>query len=228
MAPTIGRVNPTTDPPSTEQPDGSQPDHKQLDDKQAVRARVIERRQRRPASQRLSDDRERTALVLRLLLEVEPSTIALYVSLPPHASRPEPGTLELATALWTLGHRILAPVLSATEQGPRHDPDWAWFTGPGNLRPGLWGIPEPTGEALGAEALGQADLVLCSGLAGTRDGRRLGVGGGWFDRALAHRRPGTPAWLLLNDDELLDELPTEPHDQRVDALVLPTGFLACG
>ena len=133
----------------------------------------------------------------------------------------------MATALWTLGHQILAPVLSPTPSGPRHDPDWAWFTGPADLRPGLWGIPEPTGPALGAEAIVQADLVLASALGATRDGRRLGVGGGWFDRALPLRRPGTPVWVLLDDDEVLDDLPSEPHDEAVDALVLPSGVVYC-
>ena len=68
---------------------------------------------------------------------------------------------------------------------------------------------------------------MVPGLAADAHGRRLGRGGGWYDRARA-AHPDLETWLLLNDDELLDELPTEPHDQRVDALVLPTGFLPCG
>lgn len=184
-------------------------------------------RRDRPVSARLADDRARTALVLAALRDVEPTTISCYLSVPPHASTPEPGTIELVTALWTLGHRLLVPVLSPTTAGPRHDPAWAVFEGPAKLRPGLWGIPEPTGEALGGDALAEASLVLCSGLAGTRDGRRLGVGGGWYDRALAHRRPGAEVWMLLNGDEVLEDLPTEPHDRRVDALLLPDELLRC-
>ena len=195
--------------------------------KAALRVDLIAARQQRPATTRLESDRARTGLVLAALRDVEPSVIALYLSVPPHAPRPEPGTIELATALWTLGHQILAPVLSPTPSGPRHDPDWAWFTGPADLRPGLCGIPEPTGPALGAEAIVQADLVLASALGATRDGRRLGVGGGWFDRALPLRRPGTPVWVLLDDDEVLDDLPSEPHDEAVDALVLPSGVVYC-
>lgn len=195
--------------------------------KAALRQQVIAARQARPVSERLEADRARSGLVLAALRDVEPSTVALYLSVPPHASRPEPGTIEIATALWTLGHRVLVPVLSPTPEGPRHDPCWAWFTGPADLRPGLWGIPEPNGEPLGTEALGEADLVLASALAASRDGCRLGVGGGWFDRALAHCRPGTPVWVLLHDDEVFDEVPTEPHDRRVDALLLPSGLVQC-
>lgn len=195
--------------------------------KRELRARAVARRQARTAAELLAADRARTGLVLAALRGVEPSTIALYLSVPPHAPRPEPGTIELATALWTLGHRVLAPVLSPTPDGPRHDPDWAWFTGPADLRPGLWGIPEPTGPALGAGALAEADLVLASCLAATRDGRRLGVGGGWFDRALLHGSTTANVWVLLDDDEVLDDMPTEPHDRPVDALVLPSGLVYC-
>ncbi|MFZ2259659.1 MAG: 5-formyltetrahydrofolate cyclo-ligase, partial [Luteococcus japonicus] len=129
--------------------------------KHDVRREVVARRQARPASQRLDDDRARTGLLLAALRDVEPATISCYLSVPPHSSRPEPGTLEIVTALWTMGHRVLVPVLSPTPEGPRHDPAWAVFEGPAALRPGLWGIPDPTGEALGAEALAEADLVLC-------------------------------------------------------------------
>ncbi|MEL4358627.1 MULTISPECIES: 5-formyltetrahydrofolate cyclo-ligase [unclassified Luteococcus] len=195
--------------------------------KQEIRRRVRAARRERPVSQRLADDRARTGLVLAALRDIEPATISCYLSVPPHATNPEPGTIELVTALWTLGHRLLVPVLTPTSDGPRHDPAWAVFQGPANLKPGLWGIPEPSGEAQGAEALGQADLVLASGLAGTRDGRRLGVGGGWYDRALAHRRDDVEVWVLLNDDEVLPDLPTEPHDQVVDALVLPGELVRC-
>ncbi|GAB2476241.1 5-formyltetrahydrofolate cyclo-ligase [Luteococcus sediminum] len=195
--------------------------------KQQRRQQVIERRQARPASERLDDDRARTGLVLAALRGVEPSTISIYLSVPPHATRPEPGTIELATALWTLGHKVMCPVLSPTPDGPRHDPAWAWFDGPANLRPGLWGIPEPTGQAHGNELLAQAELVICSGLSGTRDGRRLGVGGGWYDRALSAVDERAQVWMLLNEDELADDLPTEPHDRRVDMVVLPSGLVRC-
>lgn len=195
--------------------------------KQQRRQQVIERRQARPASERLDDDRARTGLVLAALRGVEPSTISIYLSVPPHATRPEPGTIELATALWTLGHKVMCPVLSPTPDGPRHDPAWAWFNGPANLRPGLWGIPEPTGQAHGNELLAQAELVICSGLSGTRDGRRLGVGGGWYDRALSGVDERAQVWMLLNEDELADDLPTEPHDRRVDMVVLPSGLVRC-
>jgi 5-formyltetrahydrofolate cyclo-ligase len=52
-----------------------------------------------------------------------------------------------------------------------------------------------------------------------RAGNRLGRGGGSYDRALTR----TSAWrvALLHDGEAVAELPAEPHDQPVHALVTP-------
>lgn len=168
-------------------------------------------------------DEQRDARVLEQLTDV--GTIATYLSMPAGGSRPEPGTLAVTEALWRRGHLVLAPVLSPTADGVRHDPDWARYEGPDRLRDGLWGIPEPTGPALGAAALAQADVVLCSAMAVTLDGRRLGVGGGWFDRALAFTRPDTLLIALVTDDDVVDALPTEPHDRTIDVIVTPTRTL---
>jgi hypothetical protein len=54
------------------------------------------------------------------------------------------------------------------------------------------------------------------------------MGGGWYDRALRHRRPGTPVWALANADEVLPALPSEPHDLPVDAVVTENGFTRLG
>jgi 5-formyltetrahydrofolate cyclo-ligase len=56
-----------------------------------------------------------------------------------------------------------------------------------------------------------------------RDGIRLGRGGGYYDRALRHARPGAVLVGVVFDDELLDELPSEAHDMRVTAVVTPSG-----
>jgi len=83
-------------------------------------------------------------------------------------------------------------------------------------------------RAGGRPARGQADGVVVPCLAVSRDGSRLGMGGGWYDRALRHRRPGTPVWALANADEVLPALPSEPHDLPVDAVVTENGFTRLG
>ena len=56
-----------------------------------------------------------------------------------------------------------------------------------------------------------------------RSGARLGRGGGYYDRALPYVRPGALMVAVVFDDEFVDELPVEPHDRPVTAVVTPTG-----
>jgi 5-formyltetrahydrofolate cyclo-ligase len=79
---------------------------------------------------------------------------------------------------------------------------------------------------LGLPAVGLADLVVVPALAVDRAGVRLGRGGGSYDRALARTRPDALLVALLYQGELVDALPTEPHDARVDVAILPETGIA--
>ena len=72
------------------------------------------------------------------------------------------------------------------------------------------------------EALREEDLLLVPGVAFTREGARLGRGGGHYDRLLAASR-GTSIGLAF-DVQLVDDLPLEPHDRGVDLVVTPMGL----
>ena len=65
--------------------------------------------------------------------------------------------------------------------------------------------------------------VVLPALGVDRRGVRLGRGGGYYDRALQHVRPDAVLVAVVFDDEFVDELPDEPHDRRVTALVTPSG-----
>ena len=142
------------------------------------------------------------------------SMIACYLS-----TDNEPDTHRLVVSLTEMGFRVMVPYMRG---GPAADDiDWAWFQGPDKLERGALGIDRPTGSPLGIESLGEAQVVIMPGLAGGRDGSRLGMGAGWYDRALTHCRPGALRWLLLYDDEVRDSLPQGAHDQRMDVIVTP-------
>ncbi len=67
--------------------------------------------------------------------------------------------------------------------------------------------------------LGAADVVVVPALACDRRGQRLGRGGGSYDRALPRRRDNALAIALVHVEELLDAVPVEDHDVRVDAVL---------
>ena len=99
-------------------------------------------------------------------------------------------------------------------------PDWDldWAEHDGDLA-AQRGLAEPTGPRLGRDAVGDCDLVLVPALLVATDGARLGKGGGCYDRALPRTSGLTVA--LLDDAELVPELPSEPHDVRVAAVATP-------
>lgn len=197
----------------------SEADHAALGEaKQVLRAAVQTRRTARAAESTAFHDHARCTRVREFLGTPGTDLVtAVYVSIPP-----EPGTLELISWLYAAGSTVLLPVLGRHPEGsPRREPDWAAYAGPESLRVGLWGIPEPTTEPLGPDGLTRAGVIVCAGLAGTPQGKRLGTGGGWFDRALAYADPNAVLVLLLNDDEVLSDLPTQPWDRRVDVIATP-------
>jgi 5-formyltetrahydrofolate cyclo-ligase len=134
----------------------------------------------------------------------------------------EPGGAELVAALTAVVGTLLLPVLL-----PDGDLDWAAYDGDlGD--PGPAGFRAPAGPRLGPDAITQARLVLVPALAVDRAGRRLGRGGGSYDRALARLGPGVPVLALLYEPELVDVVPTEPHDRTVTGVLRPGGAQSCG
>ena len=79
-----------------------------------------------------------------------------------------------------------------------------------NMRRGPMGIREPV----------DADIVepkevsawIIPGLAFTRGGKRLGYGGGWYDRLLASAPKDAVKIGVAYSFQIVDDLPDEPHD----------------
>lgn len=104
----------------------------------------------------------------------------------------------------------------------------AWHTviDGGQLVPGAFAIPEPDPAQAAAVELPRGTTVLVPGLAFTADGRRLGQGGGYYDRLLS-ARPDLRAIGVGFSCQLLPDLPCEAHDRPLSALVIAGTVLAC-
>jgi 5-formyltetrahydrofolate cyclo-ligase len=66
---------------------------------------------------------------------------------------------------------------------------------------------------------GPLDLVLVPGIAFTRAGARMGRGFGFFDRFLAHRAAGAIKIGIAFNFQIVESLPLEPHDVKLDLVV---------
>jgi len=165
---------------------------------------------------RSQSDRKKAAVQLapRALPALGDSgTVACYQSMPI-----EPGTEVLIELLRQRDIRVLLPRVNGTSL------DWVELKDSTSFEKSDLGMQEPDGPAV-ADALSDCDAIILPALAVSRDGTRLGQGGGYYDRALQ----GVPAFAdggpmliaLAFEDELVDSLPRESHDVRVDQVVTP-------
>ncbi len=89
---------------------------------------------------------------------------------------------------------------------------------PGVLHKGSYDIMEPEGDnTVSPEIL---DLIIVPGVAFDRHGNRLGRGKGFYDRFLSQAHATTIAVCL--DCQLVDHIPTEPHDLPAQFVVTKT------
>jgi len=63
-------------------------------------------------------------------------------------------------------------------------------------------------------------LMLVPGVAFTSDGRRLGRGGGWYDRAIEALPACVDTVGICAKGRLLEDLPVEEHDKRVGRVLV--------
>ncbi len=130
-------------------------------------------------------------------------------------------TTAVIARILRAGKYCYLPVLA-----PR-DHDRLWFAPYEDgmpLRPNRFGIPEPVVPARSLRRAQALDLVLLPCVAFDAGGRRLGMGGGFYDRSLAFlgqrghwRRPRAVG--LAYEFQRVDRLPAEPWDVPLDGIV---------
>lgn len=115
---------------------------------------------------------------------------------------------------WAKRKTLLLPCVRGEEL------DIRYFEGKDRLCPGEgFAIPEPVGALF--EDLTQIDLILVPGVAFDVSGNRLGRGKGYYDKVLRQ----TDAYKLgvCFGFQLLEQIPTEPHDVKMDRVIASKG-----
>jgi len=120
------------------------------------------------------------------------------------------------------GKRCYVPVLHPWQP---HKMVFVLYRAGQRLRRNRWGIAEPAMGLKNHLAANQFDLVMMPLLAFDQQGRRLGMGQGFYDRAFAFRRDAMCKPLLLGlaheSQQTLRPLPTQPWDVDMDAVATP-------
>jgi len=119
------------------------------------------------------------------------------------------------------GKLLVMPRVTDNDGGMEH----VRVTGLELMQPGLWGIPEPVGEA--RVPVAEIELILVPGLAVDIKGNRMGYGKGYYDRFLETASHSVKA-MLVPERFVHDRLPVEDHDVPVDYIVTEDRVLSCG
>ncbi len=143
----------------------------------------------------------------------EGSCIGLYHALPAEAP-----ARSYARWFFENGRSIALPWF-ADRDAPMQFRSWRDPYDDEGLEVGPLGMLQP---GIGAEEFIPA-TVFVPLIGFTARGERLGQGGGHYDRWLA-ANPAARAFGLAWDCQLVDSLPTEPHDRRLHGVVTPTRF----
>jgi 5-formyltetrahydrofolate cyclo-ligase len=89
-----------------------------------------------------------------------------------------------------------------------------------SLKSGYAGIKEPEGETYPLE---KVDIIVIPAIAFDMTGHRLGYGKGYYDRLLS--KVDALKIGLAYDFQVLEKLPSEPHDIPVDMIITPTKII---
>ena len=138
-------------------------------------------------------------------------TILVYSALPA-----ELDPALAVTTLRTRGVRVAYPRIEAPGVLDLHLVDHEL-----ELVPGPFGLSQPDARAPRAQRE-SIDAVIVPGVAFDESGRRLGYGGGYYDRLLPMLRPDCIRIGIAFDQQLLPRIPSEEHDVDVDMVVTPS------
>ena len=141
-------------------------------------------------------------------------TVLMYVSF-----RSEVSTRRMIEVALAQGKRVLVPKV---DRKARWLKLYEIKDLGSDLQTGYMGIYEPVeGVARHAEA-SEADLIVMPGVGFDIHGGRLGYGGGYYDRLLETTRQDAALVALAFELQIVDEIPTEPHDKKVDKIITET------
>lgn len=143
--------------------------------------------------------------------------VAAYVA---QGSEIDPEPLVAALLAENPGVTRAALPVAIDRHSPLHFRLWT----PGEpLVPDAFGIPAPAPSKAEAEP----GLIIAPVLGFDRKGGRLGQGAGHYDRTLAKLRALRSVFVLglAYAGQEVDGVPTEPHDQRLDAILTEAEFM---
>lgn len=130
----------------------------------------------------------------------------------------ETGTSEILDTLWKQNKKVAFPRVIGSEM------EFFEVKSMDDLEEGAFHIMEPKKDC--PQVDWPEAIILVPGLSFTREGKRLGKGGGFYDKYL-EKYPGHRTAALAYEFQITSDLPTELHDKPVDCVITESGVFIC-
>ncbi|HHN63788.1 MAG TPA: 5-formyltetrahydrofolate cyclo-ligase [Nitrospirae bacterium] len=181
-----------------------------LKDKSQLRREVLSRRDGIPPQVRTVKDREIMQRLITYRAFKEAEVLMLFASF-----RSEINTFPIIEHALKEGKGVVLPRVNREEKVL----DLFYIGSLDELVEGYMGIKEPDPERCRPATVDSLDLVVLPGVAFDEKGGRLGYGGGYYDRLLASLRDNPILVGLAYEEQVVDEIPLEEHDRRVQIII---------
>ena len=181
--------------------------------KRALREKYLNVRKTRAPEKKRQLDAKITRKLLNLWSFREAQTVLCYVSTPI-----EVDTLEIIRTALAMGKKVAVPKCAAGKP----QMDFYYIDSLDELRKQSFGLLEPEGDESKRFKDHSNGFCIVPALSFDLSGRRLGFGGGYYDRFLSRFRGLTAG--LCYEDCIAKELPCGRYDKSVDMIVTESRF----
>ena len=178
--------------------------------KNLLRKKILEKRDSIPPFERKTKD----VLIRNRLFNLQEfktaKTILFYASF-----STEVNTISMIEESFKMGKTVLVPKVDKE----RHRLRLYEIKDLKDLSPGYMGIPEPSLPDKRLRQIDSVDLIIIPGAGFDYSGNRLGYGAGYYDILLSDIKKKVPFVALAYKEQLIDSIPSEMHDIKVDIIV---------
>ena len=164
------------------------------------------------------DHKQRSSLLVQNLADYLNRNFPSARRIATYSAMPHEADLSLLPSLLA-DRQFLFPLVLNDEEMKFH-----LVTDAKTLTPGFFGIAEPNPQIHPPVESEDIDLVLVPGLAFDLRGHRLGQGLGYYDRFL-QETPTIPTFGITYGSQLIQTVPTEPHDRIMSFLASNRGVI---
>ena len=186
------------------------------EEKSAIRAILRRRKEAMVPEDRL----EKSRMICRHLMKLIPGkneTVLVYTS-----KEMEVNTVPLINALFRQKNPVVVPIIVKEDISLR----LSYLRDLAALVPSTFGVPEPIGSEIPAEA-GDIDTIILPMLGFDRTGGRIGYGAGYYDRFLS-KNPGLRKIGIAFACQEMERLPVDENDIRMDVILTEDGIVYPG